>query len=71
MGHIEPVQARRRHLSASAASIAGKHFCASALSVPRKHFAAASDSSCGDCPPKPAPTSSLMQDMLQHDRNLL
>ena len=45
--------------------------CASAPSAPRRHFAAASDSSCDDCPPKPAPTSSLTQDMLQHDRNLL
>ena len=33
-------------------------------------FAAASDSSCGGCPPKPAPTSSLMQGVLQ-GRNLL
>jgi hypothetical protein len=33
--------------------------------------AAAADSSCDGCPPKPAPTSSLTQDMLQHDRNPL
>ena len=37
----------------------------------RKHFAAASDNSCSDCPPRPAPISSLTQGMLQHDRNLL
>ena len=46
-----------------------RHSCASAPSAPKRHFAAASDGSCDNCPPKPAPTSSLMQDMLQHDRN--
>ena len=40
-------------------------------SVSGMRFAAASDSSCDGCPPKPAPTSSLTQDMLQHDRNPL
>ena len=48
-----------------------RHSCASAPSAPNRHFAAASDSSCDDCPPKPAPTSSLTQAMLQHDRNPL
>ena len=40
-------------------------------SVSGMRFAAASDSSCDGCPPKPAPNSSHMQDMLQHDRNPL
>ncbi len=40
-------------------------------SVSGMRFAAVSDSSCDGCPPKPAPNSSHMQDMLQHDRNPL
>ena len=61
----------RTSIRSSCPTTPSRHSCASAPSVPRKHFAAASDSSCGGCPPKPAPTSLLTRDMLQHDRNLL
>jgi hypothetical protein len=61
----------RTSIRSSCPTAPSRHCCASAPSVPRQHFAAASDSSCGGCPPKPAPTSSLTQDMLQDDRNLL
>ena len=61
----------RTSIQSSCPTAPSRHSCASAPSVPKRHFAAASDSSCDGCPPKPAPTSSLTQDMLQHDRNPL
>src|SRR3954466_9800993 len=61
----------RTSIQSSCPTAPSRHSCESVPSALNRHFAAVSDSSCDGCPPKPAPTSSLTQDMLQHDRNPL
>src|SRR4051812_47401951 len=61
----------RTSIQSSCPTAHSRHSCESVPSALNRHFAAVSDSSCDGCPPKPAPTSSLTQDMLQHDRNPL
>src|SRR4249920_2030225 len=61
----------RTSIQSSCPTAHSRHSCESVPSALNRHFAAVSDSSCDGCPPKPAPTSSLTQDMLQHERNPL
>ena len=46
-----------------------RHFCANAPRAASRNCIAVSGNSCGNCPHKIAPTSSLTPDMLQYDRN--